>query len=213
MIAVVAGATGLVGEILTRKLLEEPNVRQVKIVVRKAAGFSHPKLSTVSIPDFKDLESRADELRGTHYFCALGTTIKTAGSRENFRAVDFDAIVQFGHLASGHGADLLSVVSAMGANEDSSIFYNQVKGETEKALMALPLKKLRLYRPGLLLGKRQEHRAGEKFAIQASAALKLVLPKRWFKALATEASVLAERMIADAKDRTTGSQVVPAKDI
>lgn len=213
MIAVVAGATGLVGEILTRKLLESPDVRQVKIAVRKAPGFSNPKLSTVLIPDFKDLDSHEEELRGTHYFCALGTTLKTAGSQENFRAVDFEAVVSFGRLAARHGAECLSVVSAMGANEDSAIFYNRVKGETEKALLALPLKKLRLYRPGLLLGERKEHRSGETFAIRISAGLKSILPDQWFKSLATEASVLAERMIADSKDMTQGPRIISSKDI
>lgn len=213
MIAIVAGATGLVGEILTRKLLETAEVQRVIIVARKELNLSNPKLSTVLVPDFKNLAAHSNELKGTHYFCALGTTIKTAGSQEKFREVDFDAVLAFGQLASQHQATCLSVVSAMGANANSSFFYNRVKGEAEKALQALPLKSLRLYRPGLLLGSRREHRSGEKAATHVASVLKVVLPNRWFKSLATEASDLAQRMIDDSTSPSPGLGILSAREI
>ena len=152
--ALLAGATGLVGGHLLRRLLADPRYRQVIAVSRKALGIEHPKLRPV-ITVFDAIEAAVAGLDETvdDAFCALGTTVKTAGSRAAFRRVDFGYVVAFARAA---GAQRLMLVSAMGASARSGIFYLRVKGETEEAVAVLSYPALHIFRPGLLLGQRAE---------------------------------------------------------
>lgn len=167
--AVVAGATGLVGKELVRQLLEDEAYGSVVILVRRKTGLAHPKL-TESIVDYRALAGgdeqavQALDLAGADVFCALGTTIKKAGTQEAFREVDYDYPLALGRLAKEQGAARFLIVTAIGANPASRIFYSRVKGEVEEALRALNLPALDLFRPSLLLGKREEFRLGERLA-------------------------------------------------
>jgi uncharacterized protein YbjT (DUF2867 family) len=148
---IIAGATGLVGWEILAGLLADPNVTAVHSLGRKAPALQHPKL-TAHVLDFTALPAlpRADEV-----YLALGTTIKDAGSQPAFRAVDFDANLAVAQAALAAGAKRVGLVSAMGANVNSRIFYNRVKGELEQALAQLPFEGLVIARPSLLLGNRQ----------------------------------------------------------
>lgn len=167
--AVVAGATGLVGKELVRQLLEDEAYGSVVILVRRKTGLAHPKL-TERIVDYRALAGgdeqavQALDLAGADVFCALGTTIKKAGTQEAFREVDYDYPLALGRLAKEQGAARFLIVTAIGANPASRIFYSRVKGEVEEALRALNLPALDLFRPSLLLGKREEFRLGERLA-------------------------------------------------
>lgn len=213
MIAVLAGATGLVGSLVLEELLENSNFSKVKSISRKPIANNNSKLEQIIVQDLSQLKSKSNELNGDVYFCCLGTTIKTAGSQENFRKVDYEAIVDFAKIAKSHEAKSFVLISAMGANAQSSIFYNRVKGETEEALKALGLQSLTIYQPGLLVGDRKETRPGEKFAIGTYHVLAKVLPNQITKKLATHALHLSHKMVQSGTSPTPGTQVIPASKI
>jgi uncharacterized protein YbjT (DUF2867 family) len=150
--ALLAGATGLVGRALLALLLDSPRYRRVQVLLRREAPelAAHRKL-TVAVVDFAALPSvpPADDV-----FIALGTTIKAAGSQQAFRRVDFDAVVGTARAGRAAGAKRLLVVSALGADAASSVFYNRVKGEMEQAVGALGYDSVVIARPSLLLGDR-----------------------------------------------------------
>lgn len=195
------------------KLLKDKITIQVIAVTRKPLGLNDPKLKEVIVSDFANLMDHKDELRGDAYFCALGTTIKTAGSKENFRKVDYDAIVNFGKVAEYNQAQSLTVVSASMANPKSAAFYNQVKGETEEALKNLKLNRLVLLRPGLLMGERSEKRTAEKFAMTLMNMLSPILPSKIEKTIATRIETLATRMIKEGQNPAPKIKIINAVDI
>lgn len=203
-----AGATGLVGRALLARLLADPSVSAVHALVRRplAADGGGTKLHT-HVVDFADLPALppVDEA-----YLALGTTIAIAGSREAFRAVDFDASLAVARAALAAGARRIGLVSAMGADAGSRLFYNRVKGELEDALSALPLDGLVIARPSLLLGDRdalgQPRRRGERIAARLDRWLRPLLPAP-LRAIAA-ADVAAA--MAHAVPAARGRSVIPS---
>lgn len=166
--ALVAGATGLVGRALVELLLRDGRYDAVTVLVRNPLDIADPKLTQI-VQDFERLDELSPELVSeAAIFCVLGTTIKKAKTRENFRRVDYEYPLALGKMAKRHGAEGMLIVTAMGADQRSRVFYNQVKGQVEEALRQLQLPYLRIFRPSLLLGDRQEHRLGEKIATVAA---------------------------------------------
>ncbi|MGF6691192.1 oxidoreductase [Pseudomonas sp. D(2018)] len=156
-----AGATGLTGEHLLDRLLNEPTVARVLAPTRRPLA-EHPHLKNPVGPLAEllpQLEDRVDVA-----FCCLGSTIRQAGSQEAFRAVDLELVLDVARRARELGARHFIVISAVGANRTSSIFYNKVKGEMEEALKAMDWPQLTIARPSLLLGPRSEFRLGERLA-------------------------------------------------
>lgn len=174
-----AGATGLVGRELLRGLLADPSVTAIHVLARRAPAASHPKLTAHTV-DFRALPvlPPVDEV-----FLALGTTIKAAGSREAFRAVDFDANFAVAKAALAAGAKRAGLVSAIGANARSGTFYSRVKGELEEALSALAFDGLVIARPSFLAGDReslgQPVRRGEAMALALSRLLGPLIPRSY----------------------------------
>jgi len=157
--ALIAGATGLVGGHLLRRLLANVSYRHVEVLVRRELSISHPKISQ-RIVDFERLDlGMADAI--DEVFCCLGTTIKKAGSQDAFRRVDHDYPLMLARMAESAGARQFLMVSALGADPHSSVFYSRVKGETERDIAAICLPRVIFMRPSILLGERQEHRPGE----------------------------------------------------
>jgi uncharacterized protein YbjT (DUF2867 family) len=171
-----AGATGLVGLQILRLLLADDSVKEVHLVGRRDPGVVHSKL-TAHVVDFGHLPPMppVDEV-----YLALGTTIRVAGSRQAFRAVDLDANRAVAEAGVAAGARRIAVVSAVSANAQSRIFYNRVKGELEAALGRTPLHALVIAQPSMLLGDRaalkQPIRIGEKLGIWLSQILEPLLP-------------------------------------
>lgn len=213
MIAILIGSTGLTGSLLLQQLLADPAITQVISVSRKPLNLSNAKLTEVLVADLAQLPSVQARLRGDLYFCCLGTTIKAAGSQENFEKVDHAAIVAFARIALAHAARSLTLVSAMGANAGSMVFYNRVKGRTEADVKALGLRALTIFQPALLLGPRQEFRLAEKLVARTLVPLVQLLPAGAAKRLVTQADTLARRMLAEGKAAAVGVQVIAAKDI
>lgn len=213
MIAVISGATGLVGSHLIHKLLDDSRFNEVISVSRKTLGITSSKLKEVICSDFTHLLSKKDELKGDIYFCCLGTTIKTAGSRVKFRAVDYNAVLEFGKIAKMNEAQSFVVISAEGANAKSRIFYSRVKGEVEEALQQLNLNRLIIMRPSLLMGERKEFRLGEKMAISLMNGVGRYLPERIRKRAMTPVDVLADRMLDEGIRNAKSISVISATQI
>jgi uncharacterized protein YbjT (DUF2867 family) len=213
MIATVIGSTGLTGSFLIRQLLADSAMTKVISVSRKSLNISNATLTEVLISDLADLPSIQSEIRGDLYFCCLGTTIKAAGSRENFEKVDHAAAVAFAKIAKAHDATSFILVSAMGANTNSLFFYNEIKGRTENDVKTLELRSLIIFRPALLVGPRAGFRLGEKLATVTVLPLSRLLPNRTRKTLITKAKTLAMRMLAEGKAAPQGIHVILAKDI
>ncbi|MCB0351663.1 MAG: NAD-dependent epimerase/dehydratase family protein [Bdellovibrionales bacterium] len=173
MTALIIGASGLVGGHCLEKLLKSNKYDRVISVGRRKLDIAKmgqsglcsaaqaTKLEQI-ILELEDLEKHQAELKADDYFCCLGTTIKKAKTKENFKKVDFDAPYALARIAKHHKADNFVVVTALGANSKSMVFYNKVKGELEDALKKLNLKKLSIIQPSLLLGERKEFRLGER---------------------------------------------------
>ena len=206
--ALLAGATGLVGGHLLQRLLADPRHKRVVTVSRKALGIEHPKLRPL-ITDFDTIEAAVAGLGETadDAFCALGTTIKTAGSRAAFRRVDFGYVVAFARAARAAGARRFMLVSAIGASARSAIFYLRVKGETEEAVAALGYPALHIFRPGLLLGKRAESRPREALGMALAPFLNPLMlgPAKAYRGI--PADTVAAAMIIAAGAERTGRQI------
>ncbi|HSP78452.1 MAG TPA: NAD(P)H-binding protein [Myxococcaceae bacterium] len=201
--ALVTGASGLVGGHLLDALLEDPLYQQVHSLGRRALPREHAKLEQRTV-DFARLEDESLPA-AEDAFCCLGTTLKKAGSQEAFRAVDHDAVLAFARAARRAGARRFLVVTALGADPHSRIFYNRVKGEVEEALQGLGFESLVLLRPSLLLGERAESRPGERAAIVLSRALGPLL--RPFGGRPIEARTVARAMRALAHQAPPGVRV------
>jgi uncharacterized protein YbjT (DUF2867 family) len=193
-----AGATGLTGEHLLDRLLSEPTVARVVAPSRRPLA-AHAHLDN-PVGELLELLPQLDGPVDTA-FCCLGSTIKQAGSQEAFRAVDHDLVLAFARRARELGARHLLVISALGANPQSPVFYNRVKGETEQALQAQDWPQLTLVRPSLLLGPRREFRLGERL----TAPLLRWLPGKYG---GIEATVLARALWRLALEEGEGVRVI-----
>lgn len=204
--ALIAGATGLVGGHCLRLLLDEPRYRRVTTLTRRPL-VKHPKL--VELPaDFKSLSKLPAELEGGDVFCCIGTTIRKAGSPEAFRRIDHDFVLALARCALERGARQFLLVSAIGADPLSSVFYNRVKGEIEQAVCALPFKSVHIFRPSLLLGARDEFRPGEAIAQTLAPLLLLAMvgPLRKYRPI--KAATVAQAMLRVALDAAPGVHII-----
>lgn len=176
-----AGGSGLVGRALAYQVSNDPGCTALQVLLRK------PLPAIESLPHVQAVPwsgAAMPQLAPTDFaLCALGTTIHAAGSQAAFRAVDFDAVLAFATAVQRAGARRLALVSALGADVHSRVFYNQVKGQTEQALTDLGFEALVIARPSLLLGNRsalgQAPRAGEALAQAMAPALAWLMPLRW----------------------------------
>lgn len=174
--ALLAGGTGLIGREVAQQW---PGPGPLHLLVRRAVQPANPT-QRVHVVDFAALPPlpAADAA-----FCCLGTTIRAAGSQEAFRAVDLDAVLAFARAAQRAGVTRFAVVSALGANAQSSVFYNRVKGEMEAELGRIGFAHLVVARPSLLAGNRaatgQPTRLGERLTLAVTAPLAPLIPKAW----------------------------------
>jgi uncharacterized protein YbjT (DUF2867 family) len=192
--ALLLGATGLVGNELLHLLLEEDEYEQVHIIVRKDVDIHHRKLNKVTASlDHMDLYEELFQVDDV--YCCLGTTIKKAGTRENFKKVDLDYPIAAARMALKNGASKYLVVSAIGADENSPFFYSRVKGELEKELTKMNFQSIVIFRPSLLLGKREEVRVGEKAAELAAVPLGFLLNGKLKKYRPVKGAAVASMML------------------
>src|SRR6266571_1847088 len=158
----ILGATGLVGRECLRLLLNDPTVARVVALVRRRPDEAGSSKLQTHIVDFDRLDAHGELFEVDQVVCALGTTMNIAGSKEAFRRVDYEYPLAAAKLGLAHGATHFLVVSALGANAASRIFYNRVKGEIEDVLRTLGYRSVTVLRPSLLIGDRQTTRIGEE---------------------------------------------------
>jgi uncharacterized protein YbjT (DUF2867 family) len=199
---IIAGATGMVGKEILAGLLADDTVAVVYALGRKAPALQHPKLE-VHVVDFANLPllPQADEV-----YLALGTTIKVAGSQEAFRAIDYDANLAVAMAAQAAGVKKLGLVSAMGADASSKVFYNRVKGELENALEKMPFGGMVFARPSLLVGDRavlgQPERHGEKLGLAVSKLIGFLIPANYRPIAATAVAKALLSRVPQAQGKT-----------
>jgi uncharacterized protein YbjT (DUF2867 family) len=205
--ALIAGASGLVGGECLQRLLASDAYSTVTVVTRRSMGAAtkHPKVREVVV-DFAQLDSVRVDLRADHVFCALGTTIRKAGSQAKFRQVDFEYPRRLAELARANGARHFSLVSALGASSKSGVFYSRVKGELEDALRAMGWPSLCLLRPSVIAGERQESRPIERL----TEHLLRLAPRAWRP---VPADTIAAAMIATALRSPRGITTIESAGI
>jgi uncharacterized protein YbjT (DUF2867 family) len=206
-IAIVAGATGLVGRELVRQLGADPAWGEVRALVRRQLP---PELAGATVTavqvDYDQLDPPPAWAAADHVFCALGTTIKQAGSQEAFRKVDLEYPVALARAALARGTRHFLLVTAIGADPVSRVFYNRVKGEVEAAIPALGFRSVTIARPSLLLGPRPEPRLGE----QVGKVLGLLAPPRWRPVPAAQ---VARALVDAARADLTGLRVIENREL
>ncbi|MDQ1087384.1 MULTISPECIES: oxidoreductase [unclassified Siphonobacter] len=211
--ALLIGASGLVGNYLVFKLLQSDRYEKVITLVRRPMHLKHPKLDE-RVVDFDQLSSE-DVAGADDVFCCLGTTIKQAGSKEAFRKVDLIYPVKIGKLALEAGAKQYLLVSSIGANAQSSIFYSKTKGEVEAQIAALGYPNYTIFRPSMLLGKRKQFRLGEELGKVVDLVLSpitlLVPPLRKYKGI--QASKVASAMLDIASQEVPGQHIIESNDL
>jgi uncharacterized protein YbjT (DUF2867 family) len=203
MEAIVVGSTGLIGSELLKLLENDQSFSKVTALVRKKTTAFTTKVNEVMV-DFGSLPVDLFENQDV-VFCCLGTTIKKAGSKEAFRKVDFEYPLLTAKIAKEKGVEKFAIVTAMGANGQSRIFYNNVKGDTENALKNINFKSLGIFRPSMLLGDRAEARTGERIGQTIMKLFSWAIPKN-YKAI--QAKSVAVAMVNFAKEKQKGNSII-----
>lgn len=209
MTALMVGATGLVGNLLLKKLLPDSRFDAIIVYGRRQLTISHSKLQMRTI-DFDTLSRRTDFEPTDVAFCCLGTTMKKAGSKEAFCKVDFEYVVNFAKQCSQAGVKHFFLISAMGADASSLFYYNKVKGQAEEAIRTLDFESVHFVRPSLLLGDREEFRFGEKAGQFFNKLFKPLIPLSY---RAVQGWQVAEFMYQKATEKSKGIFVHPSEEI
>jgi uncharacterized protein YbjT (DUF2867 family) len=205
--ALIAGATGLVGGECLKRLVASDRYSRVVVIARRAPGAAprNPKVQQL-VTEFAALGDLRKQLAADHVFCALGTTMKKAGSRKKFREVDFEYPLHLAQLTRRSGASHFSVVSALGADAKSPFFYSRVKGEVEQALREMGWPSLAIFRPSVIAGDRAESRPFEKLGEQ----MLRFAPAQWRPVAAAD---IAAAMVATALRAPPGVTIVESREI
>lgn len=202
--ALLVGATGLVGSEVVKILLHSTKYQSVTVLTRRLLPLKHPKLEQI-ITDFDQLDQYKQHVRVDDVYCCLGTTIKTAGSQEAFKKVDFTYPLELAQLTKTAGAQNFFIITAMGADPNSKVFYNRVKGEVEAELKKIGFATLHIFRPSLLLGERKEFRLGEKIGVILSPVLSFLMVGSFKKYKPIHAKDVAMAMYQASQRTESGS--------
>lgn len=208
-VALVAGGTGLVGGQLLQLLVADDTYSVVKCLTRNSLPINHDKIEVIQ-SDGSNLKDLAAELRADHVYCCLGTTIKKAKTEQAFRKIDFDYPLQLAKVAKETGAEKFLLISALGADSKSSVFYNRVKGEIEQAIANVGYPSYHIFRPSLLLGSRLEERSAESAAKTFFSIFGFLVPKK-YKAI--DSLKVARAMLAMAKSEEKGEFIHESKSL
>ena len=206
--AVVLGSTGLIGKQLLQLLLIDPSFPRVRILVRRPSEIIHPKLETM-IVDFDNTDDlRVKTGKGNCIFCCVGTTMKkVSGDKAAYRKIDHDIPLNTARIGLENGFTKYLLVSSVGASATASNFYLQLKGLVEKEISALPYESIHVFRPSILLGKRNEFRMGEEIGKEAMQLFSFLLAGKWRKYKPIQSSQVARAMVAAAKSNEKGVMV------
>ena len=202
--ALLVGATGLTGNLLLQLLLTNNDYENVTVYTRRTLGINHPKLKEKII----DFDTLNETVQAEDVFCCLGTTIKKAGSKPAFEKVDYEYPLRIAKLQQQVGSQNFLVISAMGANANSMIFYSRVKGKLENELQQLGYRSLYILRPSLIVGDRKEKRTGEKIGMILSAIINPILVGPLKKYKSVSAMAIAKAMMHFASLNAIGNHII-----
>lgn len=209
---ILAGASGEVGKRLLNKLIANNLVSSVHLVNRQVQPINHPKVIQHHV-DFENLSPLQNTPQFDLAFCCLGTTIKKAGSKAAFEKVDFQYTCQFAQLAKQHGCHRFAVISSVGANANKGGFYLETKGRMEECLRDMNWPSLYLFRPSLLIGKRQEFRIGEQIGGVFSKLFSPLLQGALHRYRPIKMDMVASAMNAITTSAKIGVNIVEGKEI
>ena len=201
----VAGATGLIGSLLLSELLASNRYSQVVALLRRPTGIKHPRLAE-KIVDFSKLDIQA-LAPAEDVYCALGTTIKKAGSQSKFREVDFQYTLNLARAAGSTGGRQFLLVSSVGANAHARNFYLRTKGELEDALAGERFESLHIFRPSILVGTRTERRTGERLGIVLGQMIAPLMAGTWRKYRPIQATTVTRAMVRASEQGTPGVHI------
>jgi uncharacterized protein YbjT (DUF2867 family) len=173
--ALIIGGTGLTGKKLARLLIADKRYSAVKLLVRKPMDIIYEKLEQIP---FNFNEPDMSKVTADEVFCCLGTTIAAAGSKKAFYQVDYEYVLSLANMAYKNGCKKFALISSMGANKNSIVFYNKTKGEIEASIKAIGFESCFIFRPSILLGTRHEQRLGESIGKFFMTKLSFLLPKK-----------------------------------
>jgi len=210
--ALLLGGSGLVGGHCLDYLLNDEYYTQVKALVRRPLSVEHPKLIQHQV-SFDKLKDHLAKIKANDVYCCLGTTIKKAGSQKAFRKVDFSYPKEIAKLSLANGAEQFLLISALGANPNSLIFYNRVKGEVEQAIAQCGFQGFYIFRPSLLLGERKERRLSEEFGQKIFQWLSFGFMGVLKKYKPIEGKAVAFAMVEIAKEQRQGKQIFESSHI
>ncbi|MGG0187677.1 oxidoreductase [Bacillus rhizoplanae] len=210
--ALVLGASGLVGQEVTQLLIDSDYYDSVTIFVRKPLEWEHEKLQQKQV-DFSILEQYKEFFAVDDVFNCLGTTIKKAKTKENFKKVDYDYTIRAARLAEEQGVENFLVISSMGANTKSLFFYSQVKGQMEEDIKKLVIDGIHIFRPSLLLGEREEFRFGERMGEKISGIMPFLFKGSFTKYRPISAEQVARGMYVTALREESGVHVHESSEI
>jgi len=209
--AAIAGVTGLTGQSLLKQLERDKDFTRIFALSRKSDRTTSIKTEFI-VTNFGDQHWKR-AFPADIFFCCLGTTIKKAGSKETFRAIDYELVLQLATLARQRGCRQFVGISSLGADKNSSNFYLRTKGEMEDSVAKLGFDSCTFLRPSLLLGARQEKRTGEKMGIMLASLLGPLMLGPLKKYRAIQAETVAKAMIALALEEKPGVRFVESDDL
>jgi uncharacterized protein YbjT (DUF2867 family) len=208
--ALIIGATGLVGSKIVRRLNDSKFYSNVVLLVRRKSEFNHMKFEE-RIIDFDNIDK--DLIKGDDVFCAIGTTIKKAGSKENQHKIDCEYPFKIAQFAKANNAKQFILVSSLGADPNSSNFYLRTKGELEEKISTLNFETFIILRPSIIIGKRPEFRLGETIGIFFITLIGPLFFGSLKKYKGVRAGAIAARMITAANQNLKGKQVIESDKI
>lgn len=211
MKAIVIGATGLVGNLILKDILNDRDFSEVRIFVRRPTGITNPKLKEFVNP-MKDIDSLRSEIQGDVIFNALGTTIKQAGSQAEQQRIDRELPIAFARLASKNGVKIMLNISSVGANMNGG-FYLKTKAEMENGTEKFFPGTVFHFRPGFLVGKRKDFRLVEKIAFGVMKAIDPVLSGSFKKYRSMPVDKLAKAMVSLSKNHVGKPSVLHYMEI
>ncbi len=211
-VALVAGGTGLVGSILVDLLIEEKLYDEVKVLIRKGSNYKNANANVIEV-DYDCLSEYSEVINADAVFCCLGTTIKKAGSKKEFIKVDFTYPLELAKIAMENKSDQFNIITAMGANARSGVFYNKVKGEIEDAISILGIHEVNIFRPSLLIGERKESRTGELIGVVLFKIINPLLLGSLKKYRSIEAQIVAKAMANISMESKKGIAIILSDNI
>lgn len=210
--AIILGASGLTGTILLHKLIEDKSYQSIKLFSRsKIEGLPNKVIQFIG--DLLELEKFKADFTADEVFCCIGTTAKKTPDKKRYKQIDYGIPVTAAKLAKENNIETFLVISSMGANKRSTIFYNRTKGEMEHAVLKQHIKNTFILRPSLIGGERKEHRIGEKIALVVFKLMQPLLIGNLKQYKTIDAENIAKAMCYLANKKTNAEVIITSNEI